>query len=123
MTLTDKQRFRHTCWMGMEFDIHRYLMANAEGRQDGAEKAFNHIRLCCFMISAYTLDPKDAVNSSHPLFKAVHTGTQVLTDFLDDEIGFPVRGEPKYDELAVKFFDRFFVLSIKAMKEALPCIG
>ena len=116
--LPAEQRFKHACWLHMEFDIHRYLMCNAEGRWDGAEKATRHQELCVFFLSAslgLTGDYSEVFDS--PVYKAVHEHTQKLTSYMDTEIGFPLKGSPGYDELAPKFFERFFELANKAITE------
>jgi hypothetical protein len=116
MKMSYPKRFRHACWISMQHHVYRYLMNNAEGRWDGALKAHNHIELCCFIIAAWTGEERDSVNTIHPLFHAVHEGTQELTGYLDEVIGFPLTGKPDYKYLAPKFFDVFYRMALEAME-------
>lgn len=50
-------------------------------------------------------------------FHAVHTNTQKLTDHLDEVIGFPLDDpRPDYETLWLKFFEKFFDLSMEALE-------
>lgn len=121
MTAPADRMFKQACWLHLSHTIHRYLMSNADGRQDGAEKAMRHIQLCTFYVAAVRgVDDLDRVRSGYPVayeddFQAVHSATQELTDHLDEVIGFPLKGRPDYDTLAPLFFQRFHALAMGAL--------
>lgn len=103
---------RHLLWMAMDFPIVRYLLANTHGRANGAEKAERHIELTCIYLASKMLCPSvEKVKSLHwDLMMKIHNATQVLTNNLDREIGFPIYDTPDdYDALALKFFDKFIL--------------
>jgi len=109
-------RFKQACWLSLEFAVNRYLMSNAHGRWDGAEKAHRHIELCTFYVAAVRGVSRDEVRIEfEPDFKAVHDHTQALTDNLDEAIGFPLESDPDYTALAPKFFERFHALALAAL--------
>lgn len=110
------EQFKHVCWLHTQFNIHRYLMSNADGRLDGAEKAHRHMQLCYFYVAAIRgLEESDHEVKCGDDFDAVHDKTADLTSFLDEEIGFPLKGVPDYDKLAPLFFDKFHALAIEAL--------
>ena len=110
-------RYKHVCWINTAWTIHRYLMSNADGRWDGAEKALRHRELCQFYVAAVRGQEPDAVQSvDNPDYTAVHDATaEGLTDRLDEVIGFPITGRPDYDSLAPKFFEQFHALAMSAL--------
>ena len=107
--------FKHVCWLHCEFMINRYLMSNADGRQDGCEKASVHIALCTFYIAAITGSQIEDVLHDD-LFEKVHDRTQKLTDHLDVQIGFPLTARPDYEVLAPKFFEKWHDLAMGVLK-------
>ena len=115
-----QERLRQSAKIHTFFDVHRYLMANAHGRRDGAEKARRYRNLCCYYVSVYLgIDP-DAVDLECAEYVAVHEATQDgLTDCLDESIGFPTDSRPDYDALAPLFFERFHELAVNALRAAL----
>jgi len=112
-----KQAFKQTCWLHLSFTINRYLMSNAEGRHDGHEKAHRHIELCRFYVAAVRgcSHEDQARRRYEDDYQAVHTQTQELTDYLDERIGFPLKGLPDYDKLAPLFFEQFHALALTAL--------
>lgn len=106
---TAEQQARHALWLMTEFYVNRYLMANAHGRRDGAEKAEQHQNLCERFIAVYFCVSRDDVRMEYEAqYQDVHTATQdALTDRLDEVIGFPLDSRPDYDTLAPVFFDVF----------------
>lgn len=109
-------RFKQACWLHLDHTINRYLMSNAEGRWDGAEKAQRHMELCIFYVAVMRGIEEDTVRRTHEEdYQAVHTKTQELTDKLDTAIGFPVKGRPDYDDLAPKFFKKFHRLAMSVL--------
>lgn len=115
-TTNAEARFKHACWLLMAFFTNRYLMSNAHGRWDGAEKAEMHRRLTQYMVAAWRgdMDPEDVLMIDAD-YKRVHNATRELTDNLDEQIGFPLKSRPDYDKLAPLFFERFYALATTAL--------
>lgn len=109
--------FKQASWLFCQFPINRYLMSNAHGRQDGAEKAMRHIELCSFYVAAVKgLNSTEmAIRLHEDEFRAVHDKTQELTDYLDEAIGFPLDSRPDYETLAPLFFEKFHALALEAL--------
>lgn len=117
MKVTDKMLIR-AMRNAVSFDIRRYLLVNSPGRGDGFEKAERHRELCKYFVSVLCDLDIEKVNSLTPEYKVVHTGTQELTGYLDKEIGLPLSGDAiDFDDLEPKFFDRFYELAVKSLKE------
>jgi hypothetical protein len=131
--MTDQtQSLREACRIHTAFAVNRYLMACTSSRADGAEKALRHRELCAFYVGAVRgVDPERAQREHWDDYKAVHEATQALTDYLDEQIGFPIDGWPDYDTLAPKFFEKFHTLAMQALSapaqpangEVDPCPG
>jgi hypothetical protein len=124
MITNDTDRINHLLWLLMKFDIHRYLMSNADGRWDGAEKAERHINLSYIYVASRHGTPIDLAarirfgeGIGKMLYSHIHDGTTPLTDYMDEVIGFPLEGRPEYDELAPKFFKEFIRLADIAYAE------
>jgi hypothetical protein len=112
--------FKSACRIHTSFMVARYLMANADGRQDGAEKAQRHLELCQFYVAAiHGTDPEQAACDHTEELEAVHEATQELTSYLDEQIGFPLTGRPDYDRLGPMFFERFHALAMAALRPNL----
>lgn len=113
--------FKNACRIHISFAIGRYLMSNAEGRQNGAEKAQRHREMCQFYVAAVRgVDDPERVHFAHDDdYQAVHTATQALTDYLDETIGFPLESDPDYDRLEPLFFERFHELAMSALTPEL----
>lgn len=111
--------FKQACWLHLSFCINRYLMSNAEGRYDGAEKAMCHIDLCTFYVAAFHgINHVDTVRREREdEFQAVHEATQELTGYLDEKIGFPLKGRPDYDTLAPLFFETFHKIAMETLSK------
>lgn len=110
--------FESACRIHLQFMIERYLMSNAEGRWDGAEKATRHREMCGFYVAVTQgIEVHDAHRLHPDICKAVHKATQVLTDNLDEKIGFPLKGRPDYDDLFPKFFSEFHRIAMDAVAE------
>ena len=110
-------RLRHTLYLLMEFEIVRYLMCNADGREDGAEKALRHDNLCrIYLASVFGCSVDDARSLRGAEYDAVHERTQELTGYMDEVIGFPLKGRPDYDILQPKFFSSFVRLADEAIE-------
>lgn len=112
--------FKQACWLHLSFTVHRYLMCNAHGRWDGAEKAQRHDEMCRFYVAiVHEIEDVDLVRRTHEdAYQAVHSKTQALTDNLDSEINFPLSSRPDYKALAPLFFERFHDLAMGALAPA-----
>lgn len=109
---------RAACRIHTQHMVHRYLISNSDGRLDGHEKAVRHGELCRFYVAFFFGhdDPDTARHDHEEAFQAVHTATQAqLTDFLDEVIGFPLKGRPDYDDLVPKFFNKFHDIAMAAL--------
>lgn len=108
--------FKNACRIALNFNIHRYLICNTDGRQDGFEKASVHIEMCNFYIAIkYGLQDRAAAYEYVDDFELVHEATQELTSYMDKEIGFPIKGRPDYGKLAPLFFEKFHALAVKSL--------
>lgn len=121
MTSTE-DRLTHMLWLSMMEDIVKYLLVNTEGLLNGSEKADHHRSLCnTYLASVLLVMPRDIHRDfdSMDMFDFVHTKTQDLTSFLDDEIGFPLydRNIPDYAEYTVLFFNKFIKYADDGMKQ------
>jgi hypothetical protein len=91
-------------------------MSNAEGRLDGLEKSLRHTELCSFYVGAvHGIHPDLAINYYPGEFERLHDATQELTSCMDEQIGFPLVGEPDYDRLCPLFFNRFHDLAMAVL--------
>lgn len=112
----ERERFKSSCRIHTAWTIGRYLMNNAEGRLDGAEKAERHRDLVLFYLAViYGGDPDHAGRDNPQAYELLHEATQELTGHLDEVIGFPIHGMPDYDDLEPKFFERFHEIAITAL--------
>ncbi len=125
VSVQEQNLFKNACRISTRFLISRYLLSNTDGRLDGAEKATRHQELCEFYVaSVLGLPDPDLVRRrsglGEDLYQAVHEKTQDLTDYLDEVIGFPLKGKPDHDVLEPLFFDKFHEL---AMSVLAPHVG
>src|SRR5258708_22719260 len=101
----------HTAWM-----IGRYLMSNAEGRADGAEKAERHRDLVLFYVALFRGGDPDHAGRDYPEdYERLHEETQELTGSMDEVIGFPIHGMPDYADLEPKFFEKFHEIATRVL--------
>lgn len=115
-----EKQFKHACWLHTQHFIHRYLMSNADGRLDGAEKAHRHRQLCSFYVAVVFGIEEDEVHKEFKTLDAynkIHEETSELTDYMDEQIGFPLKGRPDYDKLVPLFFDKFHSLAMKSLSD------
>lgn len=112
-----RDMFKSACRLHTSWTICRYLMSCSHGREDGAEKALRHGELCAFYVAAwFDLGDVDLVRRTfEDAYQEVHDATQVLTDNLDTEIGFPMNSRPELDEMWPKFFERFHDIAVKCL--------
>mgnify|MGYP000362438003 CR=1 FL=1 len=110
----------------MDRHVHRYLLVNTRGREDGGEKAEHHIQMSYIYVAsrmgtsielASRITFKSAF--SELLYKHIHDRTQVLTSHMDTVIGFPLEEgvRPDYSELAPLFFKEFIRIADEAFEE------
>ncbi len=114
------------CRIGTDHFIHHYLMSCSAGREDGAMKATMHQHLCAFYVAVYYgyPDPDQSARKNHPACKAVHRATQEgLTDYMDEVIGFPIKGVPDYEKLAPAFFEKFHTIALATLEALKPVKG
>ena len=108
--------FENACRIHLWSISARYLMANADGRWDGFEKAVRHRELCQFYVAVHRgwVEP-DSIPVDDPDFLAVHSATQQLTDRLDEALGFPLKGTPDYELFVPRFLDQFHGLAMSTL--------
>ncbi len=114
----EKEKYENLLWLQMEPVINKYLQSNSNGAPNGALKAHYHVQLCYLYVASIRFCKDyaagmESVNDawgSNLLYTKIHDRTQKLTDFMDEEIGFPLNSEPNYQELAPKFFKKFIKL-------------
>lgn len=113
--------FKNACRLATCHTVARYLMSNADGRWDGAEKATRHMELCafytCVALGIHDQDLVRRTDDGEALFDAIHAATQEMTDSMDETIGFPLKGRPDYDTLIPAFFEEFHRLAMAAVTE------
>ena len=104
MKISRRERFM--LFQALEHEIHRYLMSNTYGREDGCEKAERHINISSILVG-FILCEKYSNRKHIELMMEVHDYlAEILTDRMDEVIGFPVYEKIyDYDEYAQKFFD------------------
>ena len=116
--------FKNACQLATRFTVARYLMSNADGRWDGAEKAQRHMELCafytCLALGIPDQDHARRTDDGDALFDAIHIATQEMTDNMDETIGFPVKGRPDYDTLIPAFFEAFHRIAVGAITTFRP---
>ena len=90
----------------LEFNIHRYLLAISPHRRDGGERAQRHISISEIIGKFLTLG--DVRYEIKPGWRLIHDYlADVLTDRMDEVIGFPLKGQiytEDYKQLTEKFF-------------------
>ena len=96
----------------LDFHCVRYMMCNAKGREDGAEKADVHIALsialCNFILCEGTPRNEDTYNVNECTMKVHDYLADILTDRMDEVIGYPIDRQlyaDDFDEYATKFFN------------------
>lgn len=92
----------------LDFDISRYLIVNSINRIDGSERADRHMNIsktiCCFIFNVKSEEKHNHLISLS--WVDVHDYlADILTDRMDEKIGFPVF-QPLYDVDTYK--ERFF---------------
>ena len=109
MEINDLQkRVDNACRIMLFPIIYRYLLSHSDGRWDGSEKAQRHREMIQFYLAmqAGISDPEE-IDVTDAGYKRLHDATRVVTDHLDEVIGFPLMGKPDYDRLVPLFFEAF----------------
>lgn len=113
---SDGKKLKQACWLHLDHAIHRYLLSNADGRENPGEKAEQHLAMSYFYVAMHKgIELEQVRLHHHDAYMAVHDHTQSLTSYLDEQIGFPLRGRPDYEDLAPKFFEKFHALALEAL--------
>ena len=108
------KREKHLLWIILNFDIHRYILANSFERNDGAEKADRHIKIskmiCHYIMSDGGLYTIRNIEDEYPVgWQDIHDYlADILTDRLDETIGMVLSRRMTHDEqddCVRKFFD------------------
>lgn len=111
--ITDREKF--LLRKEMNFHINRYLMANSCQRLDGGEKADHHIAISKILVGFITCDEVKQERSL--IWKDVHDYlADILTDRMDEVIGFPIH-TPLYGDMYTPLADKFFSVIIKHLVE------
>lgn len=81
-----RDALRNAMALHIEHDCVRYIIASVGARANGALKATHHMRICQYLVASLTgkVDP-DKVYMWHPLYEAVHDGSQEFTGALADD--------------------------------------
>jgi hypothetical protein len=109
MEIDDLQkRVDHACRIVLFPIIYRYLLSHEYERWNGVEKAHRHREMIQFYLAmqAGVSDPEE-IDVTDAGYKRLHDATRVVTDLLDEVIGFPLKGKPDYDRLVPLFFEAF----------------
>lgn len=100
------KREKFMLFQTLEFEIHRYLMSNTFGREDPIEKAERHMNISKILVS-FILCTKYIELKHFEIMHKIHDYlAEILTDRMDEIIGFPVFKEiHNYDEYVWRFFN------------------
>lgn len=92
-------------FQALNYEIQRYLLSCTFGREDSCEKASRHINISNIILAFINAKPYNI--KDHEVAKEIHDYlAEILTDRMDEVIGFPLDRRPyDYDELVNKFFN------------------
>lgn len=101
--LTDRERFMLK--EALHHHIYRYLLSNTAGRHDPVERAERHSEIAGILV-AFIRCGKYHDTKHFEIRKEIHDYlAEILTDRMDEVIGFPLNTVPiDYEELVNKFF-------------------
>lgn len=103
-----RRTIAHACRIALFPVIYRYLLSHEEGRWSGYEKAQRHREMLQFYIAMQTgVSDPEKIDVTDARYKLLHGATRVVTDHLDEVLGFPLQGKPDYDRLVPLFFEAF----------------
>ena len=110
--IENEKRLKHALWLLMDFVIHRYLMSNTKGRENGCAKAERHLELSKIYIASRLFISMDKAERHWTKVMKIHDATSVMTSRLNTSINFPIDDEcPDYDKYSYKFFTKFIELA------------
>ena len=92
----------------LEFDIHRYLLANTYKRHDPSEKAEKHMKISSVLFSYIFAREYNELKNWQIMMKIHDCLAEILTNRLDEVIGFPIDKESceiDYHEFGKRFFN------------------
>lgn len=124
--LTDREKWALKYMI--DFNIYRYMMCNAFNREDGAEKADNHIKISKILVQFITCKGGELCRNSEPqevlvAWLAVHDYlAKILTDRMDEVIGYPI-GVNMYGDDFRKYADKFFDVIIDHFDEIVEIVN
>jgi hypothetical protein len=105
----------------LEFDIHRYLLANTYNRHDPVEKAEEHMKIASIIFS-YIFAREYNEHKDWQIMMIIHDClAEILTNRLDEVIGFPIDKESceiDYHEFGKRFFN-VIIKNIDKIKERI----
>lgn len=103
MKITKRERF--LLFQLLEHEIHRYLLSCTFDRQDPCERAERHINISNILVSFVNARKYNQIKD-HEASNEVHDYlAEILTDRMDEAIGFPIDRRPyEYNEYVNKFF-------------------
>lgn len=99
--MTEREEFMLR--MALDYDVHRYMMVNSKGREDGSERATRHINISKTLVQFITCKERALGKIIMHDILAYH-----LTSRMDEVIQFPINLEMAGDmftHLANKFID------------------
>ena len=103
MKITKRERF--LLFEALEHYIHRYLMSCTYGREDGNEKAEQHLKISSILVSFILLKKYNERKHFEAQIRVHDYLAEILTDRMDEVIGFPLdRRIYNYDEYVNRFF-------------------
>ena len=92
----------------LEFAIHRYLLANTHKRHDPVEKAEEHMKIASIIFSYIFAREYNELKDWQVMMQIHDYLAEILTDRLDEVIGFPIDKESceiDYHEFGKRFFN------------------
>jgi len=112
-------RGEYALFMLMEWHINRYLIANTFKREDGYEKATEHLILCDLYLRYYYCANECEIMELNEELNTIHSDSQALTSYLNTVIEFPLNvlsGGIDYDSYAKKFFIKFIEICFNSLE-------
>lgn len=104
MKVTKRERF--LLFQLLEHEIHRYLLSCTFDRQDPCERAERHINISNTLVSFINARKFNQIKDHETAHEIHDYLAEILTDRMDEVIGFPIDSRPyNYDELVYKFFN------------------
>jgi len=104
----------------LDFHCIRYMMCNAKGRADGAEKADVHLAistaLCNFILCEGTPRHEDTYNVNECVHPVHDYLADILTDRMDEVIGYPWDKQMYADDFGY-YAEKFFNVIVNHISE------